>query len=141
MSFSEEVQKAHQEAVKVLKNSYSPYSKLQVAAALKLKGHDELVCGVNVENVSFGATICAERTALVRAHTEKGSPCELEFVVVISTIDGEPIPPCGMCLQVLSEFAGPDCAVYLGSPTAIESEHLLKDFLPAAFTKDRLLSK
>ncbi len=88
-------------AQKVLKNSYSPYSKFAVGAALL--GADRAVySGTNVENGSYGLTICAERSALfagVAAGCRKFSA-----LAVVSNSERHPYP-CGACLQVLSEFS------------------------------------
>lgn len=136
MELSDKVIQAHKQAVLAMSNSYAPYSNLHVSAAIQIK--ESLVTGVNVENVSYGATICAERSALVSARSQYGE-IDIEFVVVISDIKGEPIPPCGMCLQVLSEFADGDTEVYLGNQQELSKKYQLKDFLPQAFSKERLL--
>ena len=136
MKFSPESQEAHKIAVQSLQNSYAPYSGLHVAASLKLKGKSALVSGVNVENASYGGTICAERSAIVSAVSQLGSPLQIEFVVVISDLDRpEPIPPCGMCLQVLQEFADPDFDVYLGDTKEIKKVYKFSELLPLAFNR------
>ncbi len=87
-------------AIKVLKNSYAPYSNIHVAAAIKTKD-GRIYVGVNVENSSYGLTICAERVAIFNAITHG----EREFIeLAIVTDYKEPIPPCGACRQVLAEF-------------------------------------
>lgn len=126
---------AHQFAVQKLANSYSPYSHLQVAAALKLKGIPEFIGGINVENASYGATICAERAAILSARSQYGDKALFEYMVVVSTYKGDPISPCGMCLQVISEFVSGDFPIYLGNQTEIIHPHRLKSFLPLAFSK------
>ncbi len=140
MSFPTEVIKAHQEALRVLKNSYAPYSKLHVACALKIGKSDQVIVGVNVENASFGGTICAERSAILSAISQWGPQCQFQFAVVISDFADGPIPPCGMCLQVFNEFVAPDFPIYLGDSKELKNQHCLKDFLPLAFSSDQLPS-
>ena len=96
-------------ANRVAGNSYSPYSRFRVGAALLLED-DRIVTGTNVENVSFGLTICAERAALVRAVTEYGPGIRIRAVAVANLNDAAS-PPCGACRQMLAEFAAPDALV------------------------------
>ena len=90
-------------------HSYSPYSGFRVGAALRLS-NGEVVTGTNVENVSYGLTICAERAALVTAVSRFGPEIRVEAVAVVNLNDAAS-PPCGACRQVLAEFAGPDVPV------------------------------
>lgn len=138
MSVNAEILKnALKKAKESLPKAHAPYSGLQVACALKLEGVDGLVMGVNVENASFGGTICAERSAIVSAISQYGKK-KIEFVVVISTFKGAAIPPCGMCLQVLSEFVDEDCPIYLGGVDSLDQGRPFKDFLPLAFKAESL---
>ncbi|QQO11263.1 cytidine deaminase [Breznakiella homolactica] len=91
--------------------SYSPFSKFRVGAAL-LAEDGTVVTGTNVENRSFGLTICAERSAVVSAVTAG----KKRFVALaIATPDSEiPVGPCGACRQVLSEFMEPGAPVRFG---------------------------
>jgi cytidine deaminase len=102
-----------QEAEAVRKLSYSPYSKYAVGAAIATK-NGSIFVGTNVENSSFGATICAERGA-VMAMIAAGEREPIACAVV--TGDREPASPCGICRQVLAEFNGemPIAMVGLGS--------------------------
>jgi homotetrameric cytidine deaminase len=86
-------------------HSYSPYSHFRVGAALKLT-NGEIVTGTNVENISYGLTLCAERSALVRAVAQFGPEVRIEAVAVANLNDGAS-PPCGACRQVLAEFIFP----------------------------------
>ena len=87
--------------------SYSPYSRFAVGAALLTRG-GQIVHGCNVENASYGLSVCAERTALWKAVSEG----QREFVAVAITAEPGSVPsPCGACRQVLHEFA-PDLRVY-----------------------------
>ncbi len=98
------------EAVRVLGNSYAPYSGIHVAAAL-LTDKGSIYRGVNVENSSYGLTICAERTAIA-AMVTAGERKPLAIAIV--TDYKKPIPPCGACRQVLAEF-NPDIRVIMHS--------------------------
>ena len=101
-------------AREVAARSYSPYSGFKVGAALRL-GNGQVVTGTNVENVSFGLTICAERAALVRAVAEFGPEIRIDAVAVANLNDAASAP-CGACRQLLAEFALPDAPVVF--PTA-----------------------
>ena len=90
-------------------HSYSPYSGFRVGSALKLEG-GEVVTGTNVENISFGLTICAERAALVRAVSEFGPVIRIAAIAV-ANLNGAASPPCGACRQMLAEFTAPEAPV------------------------------
>jgi len=96
-------------ALAAAERSYSPYSGFRVGAALKLT-NGEIVTGTNVENVSYGLTICAERSALVRAVAQFGPEIRVSAVAVVN-LNGAPSPPCGACRQVLAEFMDADAPV------------------------------
>jgi homotetrameric cytidine deaminase len=98
-----------EQAKKAAEQSYSPYSGFKVGAALRLT-NGEIVTGTNVENVSYGLTICAERAALVRAVSEFGPGIRIEAVAV-ANLNNAASPPCGACRQMLAEFAEPDVPV------------------------------
>jgi cytidine deaminase len=88
---------------KNLKKAYSPYSKVKVAAAVEydVNGENRVAYGVNVENVSYGLTICAERSAISNAIVDGMS--KISAVYVMSNLES-PISPCGACRQVITEF-------------------------------------
>ena len=90
-------------------HSYSPYSHFRVGAALQL-ANGAVVTGTNVENASYGLTICAERSALVRAVAEFGPAIRITAVAVANLNDSAS-PPCGACRQMLAEFIEPDAPV------------------------------
>lgn len=98
-----------EEAKRAAENSYSPYSGFKVGAALCLT-NGKVVTGTNVENVSYGLTICAERAALVRAVSEFGPGIRIEAVAV-ANLNNAASPPCGACRQMLAEFAEHDAPV------------------------------
>jgi homotetrameric cytidine deaminase len=118
------------QARQAAQNAYAPYSRFRVGAALRLT-NGEVVTGVNVENVSYGLTLCAERSALVRAVSKFGPEIRIEAVAVANLNDA-PSPPCGACRQVLAEFILPDAPVIF--PTA-DGERTLpfRELLPLAF--------
>lgn len=97
------------QAITAAENSYSPYSNFKVGAALLLS-NGRTVTGTNVENVSFGLTICAERSALVRAVSEFGPAIRIAAVAV-ANLNSAASPPCGACRQMLAEFASPDAPI------------------------------
>lgn len=111
-------------------NAHAPYSRCQVGAAIRLKS-GEVFSGCNVENASYGATMCAERSAIFAAVSALGS-VEIEEVVVVAGED-EPWPPCGMCRQVISEFAAPDCVVHCVSQTEKTVSRPFAELFPGAF--------
>ena len=119
-------------AKRASENSYSPYSHFKVGAAL-LTDAGELYTGCNVENASYGATCCAERTAIFTA-AAKGAR-RFKKIAVTGSFDGsfsEPTMPCGMCLQVMSEFCGGDLEVILCDNGGVK-KLLLDDLLPMRF--------
>ena len=107
----------HQQARAVAEHSYSPYSGFKVGAALRLAS-GETVTGTNVENVSFGLTMCAERSALVRAVSELGPGIRIAAIAVANLNRGAS-PPCGACRQMLAEFALPDAPVIFSTPDGL----------------------
>jgi homotetrameric cytidine deaminase len=111
-------------------HSYSPYSKFRVGAALKLT-NGETVTGTNVENVSYGLTICAERSALVRAVSQFGPEIRIE-AVAIANLNDSASPPCGACRQVLAEFIEPDAPVVFPAADGVRTM-AFSAILPLAF--------
>lgn len=121
-------QALYEKACEVMKNAYAPYSRFQVGAALQCES-GEIYTGVNVENASFGATICAERTAACTAiaHGEK------RFVKIAIAGSGAVAWPCGICRQMLSEFAAQDMVVLAGHAGAPYRPKTLSELLPNSF--------
>ena len=124
------LQSLFERARQAAENSYSPYSGFRVGAALRLTG-GEIVTGTNVENMSYGLTICAERSALVRAVSQFGPEIRIEAVAVANLNDA-PSPPCGACRQVLSEFTLPDAPVIFPVEDG-ERVMAFRELLPLAF--------
>ncbi len=122
----------------LIENSYSPYSRFKVASIVV--GDDDIeYAGVNVENVSYGLTICAERVAVFNAVTHGVRRVKRIYVASYSN---EPIPPCGACLQVISEFGSEDTEIVMISLSSGKSRTVrLRDLLPLRFTRDTLREK
>lgn len=118
-------------ATEARRHSHSPYSKFAVGAALKLKDQEVYVPGCNVENASFGGTICAERSAVVAAVSQYGK-VEFESITVVTDTD-PPAYPCAFCRGVLSEFCGPELMVYLATPAGVRITTTLGEILPHPF--------
>ncbi|WP_312048622.1 cytidine deaminase [Exiguobacterium profundum] len=113
-------------------NAYSPYSKFRVGAALLMKD-GTVIDGVNVENVSFGATNCAERTAIFTAVAKGYKKGDFEAVAVSGDTENF-LPPCSICRQVMVEFGDPDFKVLLTNGNADVKEVTLGELVPLAFT-------
>lgn len=106
------------------------YSRFQVGAALETSS-GEIVTGCNVENATYGLTMCAERVAMFKALSE-GHRSFRRLVVVADT--PEPTPPCGACRQILWEYAG-DVEVLLANLDSVTARHQMRDLLPGPFDK------
>lgn len=116
----------------VQQRAYAPYSHFRVGAAVETDDGAVFV-GCNVENASYGLTICAERAAVAAA---VGAGARRIRRAVVVTDSDPPAAPCGACRQVLSEF-GPDMTVEAVGP-ARTSRWSLRDLLPAAFGPEQL---
>ncbi len=90
-------------------HAYAPYSQFRVGAALLLDD-GSIITGCNVENASYGLTICAERSAVVRAISERGGALGI-VAVAVANENSSASAPCGACRQVLSEFVTPEAVV------------------------------
>ena len=119
------------QALQAREQAYAPYSHFAVGAALLLRD-GRVVRGANVENASFGLTVCAERIAVFKAITE-GSR---EFAALaVATARGASM--CGACRQVLREFA-PTLPIYLADATGAFRTHTLQELLPESFGPESL---
>lgn len=114
-------------------HAVADFSKFKVGAAVETDT-GEIISGCNIENASYGLTICAERTAIFKALSE-GKRAFTRIVVVADTAD--PTPPCGACRQIIWEFCG-DVEVTLANLTSVTRTLHMKDLLPLPFDK-RLL--
>ncbi|XP_054608872.1 zgc:103586 isoform X1 [Dunckerocampus dactyliophorus] len=114
--------------------AYCPYSSFPVGAAL-LTTDGAIITGCNVENASYGLTVCAERTAVQRAVAEGHT----HFTAIAVTCDVKDsfVGPCGACRQVLMEF-GSEWTVYLTKPDGSYKESSLTELLPSAFSPAHL---
>ncbi|HZJ58259.1 MAG TPA: cytidine deaminase [Clostridia bacterium] len=119
-------QRLMNEAIRVKDMAYAPYSDFRVGAAV-LAG-DKIYTGCNIENISYGATCCAERVAIFKAISE--GIRDFKAIAVASDSSG-PTFPCGICLQVMAEFNVPKIVVSDGGGGY--NEYTLDDLLPWAF--------
>ena len=114
-------------------NAYVPYSKFRVGAAL-LTSDGKVYTGCNIESASFGATNCAERTAIFKAISEGESSFTKIAIASDNSDKNQPTWPCGICRQVIVEFAD-DIKVITGSSDGDIIETNIKDLLPHHFAK------
>ena len=125
-------------AVKATANSYSPYSRFQVGAAVRLSG-GEVICGSNQENIAYPSGLCAERTAMFYASsTHPGA--EMEAIAIAAVKDGKlcslPASPCGACRQVMAEYqtrAGKEMRIILAGAEKTLVFDRVDDLLPLIF--------
>ncbi|KAF8705144.1 hypothetical protein RHS03_05652, partial [Rhizoctonia solani] len=137
----EERERLIQAAIEAKGKAYSPYSNFRVGAAL-FATDGNIILGSNIENASYGGTICAERTALVKAVSE-GTKNFLA-IAVTSDVD-EIVSPCGICRQFIREFCSLKTPIYMvkssytpaTSDTAVKAV-LLEDILPYSFGPEHL---
>ena len=117
-------------ASNVKEKAYSEYSKLKVGAAIRTK-EGKIFTGCNIENVSYGLSMCAERVALFKAVSEGYRAFNS---LAISTSETKPAFPCGACRQALVEFS-PHLHIYLDNQTTCYD---LSDLMPKPFSSDQL---
>ena len=114
-------------------NAFAPYSKFKVGAAL-LTPEGRIHSGCNVENATYGLTVCAERVALWKAISEG----ERKFSAVAVAVESDrPASPCGACRQLLWEFCG-DIDVFLANTQGVWERHRLADLFPRPFDRHSL---
>ena len=123
-----EYKELYEKACEMLPKAYAPFSKFRVGAAL-LSKDGEIFTGVNVENSSFGGTICAERTAFVKAVSE--GVREFKAIAIVSS-EGEAWP-CGICRQFMKEFCDDDFVIITGDDTDTIRTYTLPELLPEGF--------
>ncbi|MCK5156072.1 MAG: cytidine deaminase [Spirochaetales bacterium] len=137
------LKQAYEKAKKARNHAYTPYSGFKVGAALVTADGvgERIYSGCNVENASYGATICAERTALLTAVTAEGVPKSqlqtgshnfFSFLIVVADTES-PTPPCAQCLQVLSEFCDAGFPIYLANTMKILQKVTFEELLPFPF--------
>ncbi|NLJ88655.1 MAG: cytidine deaminase [Epulopiscium sp.] len=127
MDYNELIKKANE----AKENAYAPYSNFKVGAAV-LAGSGKIYTGCNVENVSFGATNCAERTAIFKAVSEGEK--EIKAIAIMSS-SGNYTFPCGICRQVISEFSH-DAEIVLANDKGDIHVYPVDEILPCGFTKE-----
>ena len=115
-------------ALEMTAKSYAPFSKFRVGAALLTK-EGKLYTGCNVENSSYGGTICAERTAFVKAVSEG----DMEFEKIAIASSGGEAWPCGICRQFMKEFCDDDFVVITGNDADSIRTYTLAELLPEGF--------
>jgi cytidine deaminase len=113
--------------------SYSPYSKFAVGAAVQTRD-GQIFTGANVENASYGLTVCAERIAIFNAVTHYKR--DIVAIAVVTEVE-EPASPCGACRQVMAEF-GVDIKVIIANTTGKYIETTVQELLPFSFDKNAL---
>lgn len=120
-------------AKKASKNAYVPYSNFKVGSSV-LAGSGKIYYGCNIENASYGATICAERVAIQKAVSEG----EKEIKVIAVYTSDKKTYPCGICRQVMREFTkNKELVILIVSDDGI-TEHKIDDLLPYSFSKEDL---
>ncbi|WP_188205986.1 cytidine deaminase [Alkalibacillus aidingensis] len=118
----------------MLDRAFVPYSKFPVGAALLTKD-GKVYQGCNIENAAYPVTCCAERVAIFKAVSE--GERDFEALAVIANTD-RPVPPCGACRQVMSEFFSPDMSVYITSKDMEVKSTTVEELLPFSFTPEDL---
>jgi len=129
------IDKLYKKALEVRENAYVPYSKFKVGASL-LTEDDQIYVGANVENASYGLSICAERNAIFKANAD-GKRKYKALMVVAET--ESPVSPCGACRQVMTEFG--DYKVYLANLKGDIKETSTYELLPYSFNKEDMDEK
>ena len=124
------------EAFKAMENAYAPYSNYHVGACI-LTTDGTLFYGANIENASFGAGNCAERSAVFAAYCRGYHKDRIKALAIVS--DGDRIAaPCGICRQVLSELIDIDMPIYLSNGKE-EAEYTIRELLPVRFEMEDVI--
>lgn len=122
-------------AYKAQKKAYSPYSEYSIGSAIE-DADGNIFSGCNIENSSYGGTVCAERVAIWKGISE-GMKLPIKTVVVVSS-SKDKWPPCGMCRQVMAEFCDAKTIVYYGNKNKEFKKSTFTKLLPEAFGKSFL---
>ena len=117
-----------------LDRSYAPYSRFHVAAAV-VDDRGRVFTGVNVENISYGLSMCAERVAIFSAVAAGAR--RITALAVVASSGAELLSPCGACRQVVAEFAAPDAPIYCAT-TGKPHRWTVAELLPNAFAAAQL---
>lgn len=134
--FSLTLKEAKEKALSAMEHAYCPYSRFTVGASVLSAASGKIYSGCNVENASYGGTICAERNAITTAITAEGA-IGIDLLVVASRSD-PPAKPCAICLQVMSEFIQPSTPIVLINAMGEEETYKFSDLLPNPFDYEAL---
>ena len=125
-----------QKAIEAQQKAYSPYSGFSVGAAV-LTGSKKIYSGCNIENSSYGLTVCAERVALFKAVSE--GETQMDAIAIVGD-SAEPLPPCGACRQVMAEF-NPNMRVLMAGRDHQITIFSLAELYPNPFLPEKLEKK
>ena len=120
------------QAIDATKHCHVPYSKFKVGAAILTKD-GKVIQGANIENSSYGLSMCAERTALYNTYLQGYRKDDIVAMAVIGPTEG-PISPCGACRQVMVELMNNNTPIYLSNLTRVVKETSPMGLLPFAFS-------
>ncbi len=129
-----------QKAKEARERAYAPYSRFQVGAALETQ-EGKIFLGCNIENATYSATNCAERTAIYQAIAQ--GEFHLKRIAIVGGLETEPLQqadycmPCGICLQVMMEFCDPETFEIIVTKQESSKVFLLKELLPYGFQLDK----
>ncbi|SRR5690554_4941031 len=130
-----EVEKIVEKAFEAMENAYAPYSHYHVGSCVLTKDGNTFI-GANIENASYGATNCGERSAIFAAYSHGYRQQDIASIAIVS--DGDLLAgPCGICRQVLSELLLEDTPIYLSNKKEFKQTSI-KELLPMRFTSEDL---
>lgn len=130
------MEKLYEEAKNAFLNSYSPYSKFKVGAAIELN-NGKIIFGTNIENASYGLSICAERSALFTAYSLGYRKNDIKKMLILGDTK-QPISPCGACRQVMSELLDLDTEIILTNLNNDRLVYKVRELLPYHFNEGDL---
>lgn len=133
------IQPLFKQAKQAMNRAYSPYSHVKVGATVYMS-NGKSYSGCNIENSSYGGTICAERVAIFKAISENDTPLEIKKVVIVTDAT-PPWPPCGICRQVIAEFSSKNTEIHLVNLEGAHKKFSFEQLLPQAFKPKNLLKK
>lgn len=116
--------------------AYAPYSQYRVGSAIRLTD-GRIFGGCNVENASYGASNCAERVAIQKAVSESDAPIRIQEVLIVND-SVPPGSPCGICRQVIGEFAASGALIHTTNLKNQSATYRFEELLPHAFTPEHL---
>ncbi len=123
-------------AFAVQKKAYAPYSKFLIGSTI-IDAKGKVFSGCNIENSSYGGTVCAERVAIWKGVSENMS-LPIKAIVVVSS-ETDKWPPCGLCRQIMAEFCAPTTTVFFGNNRKEFRKMTFKELLPEAFSNKLIL--